>query len=144
MRMSQSTAYAVHAVVRLAGYPEGTIISCSKLAAEGKMPERFLLQILRELARNGVLLSTRGGGGGFALAHRPDEISLREVFEAVEGPMKAGVPSGKEFPGTARDRLSSALRAVNEAVRRELDSVKIVDLLDGDREATPKRKTSGR
>ena len=144
MRMSQSTAHAVHAVLRLAEAPEGTIISCSRLAAEGKMPERYVLQILRVLSKKGVLLSTRGGRGGFALARRPDEISLLEVIEAVEGPMKSEVPSAKEFPGTARDRLSSALQAVNESLRRELAAVKISILLEGVAEAASRKKAKGR
>jgi Rrf2 family protein len=129
MKLSQSVAYAVHAVLRLAENHEASPISCKKLAEQGNMPERFLLQILRDLAKQGILLSTRGGGGGFMLDRRPDEISLLEVIEAVEGPMGAALPLKGNFPHPAGDRLHKVLRTINEEVRRQLHAVSLSDLL---------------
>ena len=129
MKLSQSVAYAVHAVLRLAESHEATPVSCKKLAEQGNMPERFLLQILRDLAKQGILLSTRGGGGGFMLDRRPDEISLLEVIEAVEGPMGAALPLKGYFPHPAGDRLHKVLRNINEEVRRQLQAVSLSDLL---------------
>ena len=129
MKLSQSVAYAVHAVLRLAENQNGSPISCKKLAEQGNMPERFLLQILRDLAKQGILLSTRGGGGGFMLDRGPDEISLLEVIEAVEGPMGAALPLKGNFPHPGGDRLHKVLRMINEEVRRQLQGVTLTDLL---------------
>jgi hypothetical protein len=51
------------------------------------MPERFLLQILRVLVTHGILRSTRGVDGGYALTKPADQISLLEVIEAIDGPL---------------------------------------------------------
>jgi Rrf2 family protein len=95
------------------------------------MPERFLLQILRDLAKQGILQSTRGGGGGFMLNRKPDEISLLEVIEAVEGPMTPSLPLKTSFPHPAGERLHAVLRKVTDEVRRQLDAVKLSDLTHG-------------
>ncbi len=146
MKVSQTVSYAIHAVLRLAERPEATPTTCSKLAAEGTMPTRFLLQILRSLAKQGILRSMRGSDGGFMLARRPDEISLLEVIEAVDGPMIAGIPSSDSFPRAARACLSDALHTVNDAIRRELQKVKLTELLETETssETTPKTKSRGR
>ncbi len=130
MKLSQSVSYAVHAALCLAQNPEVAPVSCSRLAELGKMPERFLLQILRALAKKGILESTRGSGGGFMLARRPDEISLFEVIEAVDGPIVATLPLKNDLPHSAGERLHDVLRTVTENIRRELQAVRLSDVLE--------------
>ena len=129
MKLTQSVAYAVHATLRLAEKGESATVPCNVLAQQGKMPERFLLQILRDLAKQGILSSTRGGGGGFMLGRPPEEISLLEVIEAVEGPLRAGLPLRANFPQPAGERLHQMLCGINEEVRRQLQAVSLCDLL---------------
>jgi Rrf2 family transcriptional regulator, cysteine metabolism repressor len=129
MKLSQSVTYAIHAVLRLAENHRALPVSCGKLAEQGKMPERFLLQILRDLAKQGILQSTRGGGGGFTLGRRPEEISLLEVVEAVDGPLCASLPLKGNFPARAGERLQEALGRIAEVTRRQLEAVKVTDLM---------------
>ena len=68
MRLSRASAYALGAVLQLAHAPAGMPVPCSQLAKHGQMPERFLLQVLRNLVNHGILVSTRGVDGGYALA----------------------------------------------------------------------------
>lgn len=70
MKLSRTVAYAVRATIQLAQDPSDRPIPCSKLASEGKMPERFLLQILRNLVTHGILRSTRGVMVGMPLLVR--------------------------------------------------------------------------
>ena len=80
MKLSRSVSYALQAVLQLAASDARTPVPCSQLAAEGSMPERFLLQILRHLVAHGILDSARGVEGGYVLERSPDEISLLEVI----------------------------------------------------------------
>ena len=87
MKLSRTVSYAVRATLQLAQSDPSTPVPCSKLASEGDMPERFLLQILRMLVTHGILRSTRGVDGGYALTKPADQISLLEVIEAIDGPL---------------------------------------------------------
>lgn len=130
MRLSQSVTYALQAVLRLAEMRDQQPVSCSRLASDGNMPERFLLQILRDLSKQRILQSTRGGGGGFMLARSPSEISLLQVMEAVDGPITSGLPPRISFPGETDRRVRTALEGITESVRTRLEEIKLTDLLE--------------
>lgn len=85
MRLNQATDYAFRMVLYLSLLPEGTKITGAALAEKQNIPERFLLKIMRNLTAAGIMKSYRGVDGGFALQRRPEEISLFDVIEAVEG-----------------------------------------------------------
>jgi Rrf2 family protein len=129
MKLSRTVAYALQATLQLAESDAGVPVPCSRLAAEGKMPERFLLQILRNLVSHGVLESTRGIDGGYALRRAPSEISLLEVIEAINGPLTTALPPGEGFSDGAQAKLESTLREVSEVARRELAAVTLAHLL---------------
>ena len=93
------------------------------------MPERFLLQILRNLVTHGILRSTRGVDGGYTLTRSPEDISLLDVIEAIEGPMDAGDPAGDGLPEVSQNRLQHALREITATSRRQLEAIKFSQLL---------------
>ena len=135
MKFTRTVAYAVQAVLSLAQAGGERPVPCRRLAAEGGMPERFLLQILRNLVTHGVLLSTRGVEGGYRLSRSAAEISLLEIIEAIDGPMSATIEVNTEAAASYHGRLASALARVSDLVRRELGSITVADLLGGkDRE----------
>jgi Rrf2 family protein len=130
VKLSRTASYALQAILQLAqsdasGYP----IPCSRLAAEGKMPERFLLQILRSLVTHGILGSTRGVDGGYALERSPEDISLLEVIEAVDGPVASSLPIAEGLSEEVSHKLKCTLTGVAELARRELAAVKLAHLL---------------
>ncbi|HUT11528.1 MAG TPA: Rrf2 family transcriptional regulator [Thermoguttaceae bacterium] len=130
MKLSQSVTYAVHAALRLAAKLESGPVPCGQIAEQGHMPERFLLQILRDMSKQGILHSTRGGGGGFMLERDPAEISLLQLIEAVEGPMSAGLPINVSLPEQSRSRLQDTLRRITDTTRDQLGAVKLTDLME--------------
>jgi len=85
LQFNQATDYAFRVVLHLACLPQGTIINGQTLAEKEKIPQRFLLKIMRSLTAAGIIKSYRGAGGGFALAQRAACITLLAVIEATEG-----------------------------------------------------------
>ncbi len=90
------------------------------------MPERFLLQILRNLVTHGILRSTRGVDGGYALVRPADQISLLDVIEAIEGPYDS---DGGAVSVEAIDKLREALEEVTKTTRGQLEAIKLSHLL---------------
>jgi Rrf2 family protein len=130
MKLSRTAAYALQAILQLArSETAGVPIPCSRLASEGKMPERFLLQILRNLVTNGILVSARGVDGGYALDRKPEDISLLDVIEAVDGPVVHTLPDYEGLPEDSLSKLECALRDVTELARCKLQAVKLSHLL---------------
>ena len=130
MKLSRTVAYAVRATLQLAKSDSSTPVPCSHLAAEGKMPERFLLQILRNLVTHGILRSTRGVDGGYSLVRPPHEVSLLEVIEAIEGPLNTGEPVQEGQSQESQFRLQEALQQVTDNSRRQLEAIKLSQLLE--------------
>jgi Rrf2 family protein len=129
MKLSRTVSYAVRATLQLAQLSQQGPVPCSRLAADGKMPERFLLQILRNLVTHGILRSTRGVDGGYALVKPADQISLLEVIEAIEGPYDASLEIGDGLTEDSQHKLRDALGNVTATTRRQLESIKLSQLL---------------
>ncbi|MCL6478898.1 MAG: Rrf2 family transcriptional regulator [Peptococcaceae bacterium] len=88
MRLNQATDYAFRAVLYLSRLPRGQVAEAKLIAGEERIPTRFLLKILRLLTHAGIVESYRGISGGYALARPPAEITMLDVIEAIEGPIK--------------------------------------------------------
>jgi len=130
MKLSRTAAYALQATLQLAqSDASGVPIPCRCLATEGGMPERFLLQILRSLVTHGILKSTRGVEGGYRLDRNPEEISLLELIEAVDGPVVSSLPVREGLPEESKAKLECALVDVAKLMRKELRAIKLTHLL---------------
>ncbi len=88
MQITRATDYAVRVMVHLATLPEGVRVPVSELARAGGAPESFVSKVLQQLVRLGMVTSLRGMGGGFQLAVRPEQVTLLQVVEGVEGPLQ--------------------------------------------------------
>ena len=129
MKISRTVSYAVQATLQLAEAPRNQPVPCSQIAAEGQMPERFLLQILRNLVTHGILQSTRGVDGGYVLDRLPEEISLLELIEAIDGPLNTTMPASEGLPEGSQDSLRQALEKVTATAREQLEAVKLAQLM---------------
>jgi Rrf2 family protein len=131
MKISRTVSYALQAVVRLGETFGQDPVPCSRLASEGGMPDRFLLQILRTLVAHEILCSTRGVDGGYTLGRTPQNITLLEIVEALDGPVSWTLPMAEAFPGETRARLQDVLSRLHATVRAQLMAVTVADLLAG-------------
>ena len=128
MRISRASAYAIGAMLQLVDAPTGVPVPCSRLAKSGEMPERFLLQVLRQLVNSELLKSTRGVDGGYSLARPAKEISLLQILEATDGTVTPELPPLECIPRAAQVHLQEMLRRVTADACRQLSGVSLADL----------------
>ena len=85
--ITRNTDYAVRALCCIAEQKQ-EVISADQLIKSLNMPRPFLRKILQILNKEGLLSSSRGKDGGFALALSPGEISLTDVMRIFQGPIR--------------------------------------------------------
>jgi len=81
---SLTIKYAIEACVHLAQIPAGENAHVREISREATIPIHFLAKILQQLARKGILVSTKGPTGGFSLRYPPEKISLMHVINAMD------------------------------------------------------------
>jgi Rrf2 family iron-sulfur cluster assembly transcriptional regulator len=82
---SQSSKYAIRAFVNLARQPEGNFAMVKNIAEEEQIPSHFLAKILQQIARKGLLKSSKGPTGGFCLKVPANKLKLIDIVDAVDG-----------------------------------------------------------
>lgn len=87
MRLTRGADYGARGMIRLARAPQGQIMLVGDIAADEGLPESYLAKIFQELTRCGIVRSHRGAGGGFSLARPAEAITLRQIVEAIQGPI---------------------------------------------------------
>ena len=85
LELTKRADYAIRAVLALSRAADGERLSVRRIAADERIPERFLPLVMGDLVRAGLVEGTVGRTGGYRLAKPSTEISLLEVVEAVEG-----------------------------------------------------------
>ena len=130
MKLSRASTYAVHALAYLAEQGEEHAVASHTIAKARGIPERFLLKVLKPLASGSILRSMKGPNGGYRLARPMAKITLLEVIEIVEGPIRGLLPS---FEGSdnqkADDRLEAVCDQAAEALRKQLRAVTLAELV---------------
>ncbi len=87
MQITRQADYAVRAVLYLSERGQTTRVSTSEIGRAQHIPVTFLAKIVAQLAAAGILRSTRGAHGGVTLGRPPQEISLLDIVETIDGPM---------------------------------------------------------
>lgn len=85
LELTKRADYAIRTVLALARAADDERLSVRRVAADQRVPERFLPQVMRDLVRAGLVDGTVGRAGGYRIAKPSAEISLLDVVEAVEG-----------------------------------------------------------
>ena len=87
MRLSTQADYAVRAVYELSCRQPGTVLHTCDIAERQRIPGARLAKVVQGLARAGLVRTQRGQQGGVMLARPSERITVREVYEAAEGPI---------------------------------------------------------
>lgn len=132
---SQTTQYAIRAVVMLAYHQDSGPVGNAVLAENAKIPPSYLAKILQGLVKTGIVASQRGARGGFTLLKEANEITLLDVVNAVEPiPRIKGCPLGLASHAHALCPVHARLDEAMAQVEAVLSSATVAELLsDPDR-----------
>jgi Rrf2 family protein len=132
MEISRQTDYAIRAIEYLSRMPAEELVQTKEIAKQQGIPEKYLPTIVRTLARAGLLKTMRGNHGGIRLSRPPEEISLRDVVEAIDGPFMLNrsmiQPGENSSDGDSLNVLHDVWDRISGNVRDELESVRMSDL----------------
>jgi Rrf2 family protein len=87
MQITRQADYALRAMLFLARLDANQRAATSRIADEMEIPPSFLAKIISQLSIAGLIHTSRGARGGVSLAHKPEDISLLDVVEAIDGPI---------------------------------------------------------
>ncbi|MBI4590881.1 MAG: Rrf2 family transcriptional regulator [Candidatus Rokubacteria bacterium] len=132
MRLTREGDYAVRVFVDLAGRPPGTVVRADDLSHSTGVPRAYLAKIIQILARANFVQTRQGIGGGVFLHRDPATITLRQMVEAVEGPIylnRCLIRSG-ECPRDSFCPVHPVWARIQAVLFRELDAVTARDLAE--------------
>jgi Rrf2 family nitric oxide-sensitive transcriptional repressor len=135
--ISQTTEYALRAVVWLAANPEKPL-TAQQIAEATRVPAGYLAKVLQGLSRAGLLHSQRGLGGGFTLARSPSALTMWEVVQAVDPLHRIKTcPLGFDAHGDALCPLHQQLDSAIATIEKSFSSCKISKLIDQTNASSP-------
>jgi Rrf2 family protein len=91
MQLTRAADYAIRVMIHLASPAADGRVSLPALAESAGAPESFLSKVMQALSRAGMISSRRGQAGGFQISARGREASMRDVIEAIDGPIYLNV-----------------------------------------------------
>jgi len=132
MRVSAKTEYACIAMLELAAhYGSNEPVRIRRIAERHDVPPRFLVQILLQLKGAGLVASVRGAAGGYHLIKLPQEISLGQVMEVIEGSTEENGQTSSASPDSPAVKvLMQAWKEVGEMQRKMLNDISLAELLE--------------
>jgi Rrf2 family protein len=135
MKASVKSDYACRAMEALAlHYPEPHPLCIDEIARRRRIPPNYLVQILLELKRSGLIQSRRGKTGGYTLARTPQQITLGDVLRAVQGEVM-DLPSLAD-PGCPEE-IKAAWRRVKTAAESTANQITFEEICAAARHPSP-------
>jgi Rrf2 family transcriptional regulator, iron-sulfur cluster assembly transcription factor len=131
MQITRAGEYGVLGLLHLARQGAERMVMIDEVSREEKIPKSFLAKIFQSLVKAGLIRSYRGAGGGFALVKKPEEITVLEVIEAIEGKIAfqrclQEVPDCEHMEGCA---LCGLFERAQDRVKEVFARTSLADLL---------------
>ncbi len=131
MQLSTKVRYAARAMVELAGSYNSEPIQLNDIACKQDISVKYLEQIMAPLRARGFVRTQKGSRGGYHLAIKPDEVTLFDILESVEGSIAlvSCVDNGDSCERANKCVTRSVWMRVKEAMKKELQSQTLADLV---------------
>jgi len=115
--VSRGADYAIRAMLDVASQPQDTRTVTERIAERQDIPVAFLSKVVAQLTQSGLLRTYRGAAGGVFLGRPAEEINLRQVVEAVQGPIVLNLCTGP-YNGCDKAEICPAYPVFEDAQRR--------------------------
>ena len=146
LRIAKLTDYAIVVLAHLAREAHVCVHAAPAVSEATGVPQPTVEKVLKQLARGGLLVSSRGIHGGYALARDPSAISVAQVIDTIEGPVGLTACSGVEGEACADEghcQVSGHWSSIHDAVRGALEAVSILELSRPAQPAVRRASASG-
>ncbi len=141
MRLTTKGRFAVTAVLDLAIHGGDGPVALNEISARQGISLSYLEQLFGRMRRSGLVLSTRGPGGGYTLARPGAEISVADIIHAVDEPIDATQCGGEEncHDGTSKCLTHDLWSGLNEHIFSYLRGITLAQLVEAGRQREAKR-----
>ena len=131
MKLSAKSHYAMHAMLHLARYLNDGPQPLRRIISAGQ-PREYTEQLLGALRRSGLIDSVRGTKGGYLLARKPEEITVAQIIESVEGPLTLShcVHNEDHCENSESCTLKSTWEHLTRGIEEVLGTVTLKDMLN--------------
>ncbi len=131
IKLSKLSDYSI-VVLSLLARERGKLMTAGGLSSRSGVPEPTVAKVLKLLAKEGILISTRGVNGGYMMERDPKEISVTELITALDGPIALTAcveGSDDDCNISAICPMSGKWQKVNQTIKNALDGLPLSDLL---------------
>lgn len=124
MKLSTKGRYGLRALVDLAANEAGEAVSLAQTAKRQMLSLNYLEQVFGMLRRAGIVVGVKGSNGGFRLARSMDDITVKEILEALEGKFSIADGAGEDGQDPVQNALRDLLwdeidRKINQFLREK-------------------------
>ena len=130
LRISKLTDYAIVLLARFAQAPAGATLTAREMSESTALPHPVVSKMLKTLAGAGLLHSHRGAKGGYSLAREPEQVTVAQILEALEGPL--ALMECSAGPGHCEQESSCGVREpwqrINRTVQLALQGMTLAEL----------------
>ena len=136
MKLTTKGRYGLRAVIDLAMYAKNEPVSLSDVAERQNISISYLEQLVAKLKKAGIVQSTRGAQGGYALAKAPEKISVGEILRALEGSLSPVDCSAVDGEGETECSASNfcvtkyVWKRINDSINDTVNNMFLSELLE--------------
>jgi len=136
LKLTTKGRYGLRAVIDLAMYAKSEPVSLSDVAERQNISISYLEQLIAKLKKAGIVQSTRGAQGGYALAKAPEEISVGEILRALEGSLSPVDCSAVDGEGETECSASNfcvtkyVWKRINDSINDTVNNMFLSELLE--------------
>jgi Rrf2 family protein len=129
LNISEAANLGIHALAYLARHSSEAPVTTASIAASYGVSEAHLSKVFQRLSKAGLVKSVRGPHGGFKLSRAPGKITLREIYEALDGPLGKNICLLKKSRcGLDRCVLGDLLVDVQKLVSEHLSGTTLAEV----------------